>query len=104
MLGTDFHSLARPLREAQWTYIAALPVETFDGPARAFLRNAVVTAAIALAFGSLLVLLFARSVAADLRRVTLAAKGLAQGDLDQALEVRSNDELGQMAAAFQEMI
>ena len=104
MDGTQFRSLARPLSQTPWSYVAALPVDTFDAPARDFLRNAVVAAVIGLLLGSASVLLFARSVAGRLRRVTLAAQGLARGDLDQQIDVRSRDELGQMAAAFQDMI
>jgi PAS domain-containing protein len=104
MDGTQFRSLVRPLSQTPWSYVAALPVETFDAPARDFLRNAVVAAVIGLLLGSASVLLFARSLAGRLRRVTIAAQGLARGDLDQQIEVRSRDELGQMAAAFQDMI
>ena len=104
MHGMHFRALARPLTRTPWSYVAALPVATFDAPAREFLRNAVVAAAIGLLVGTVSVLLFARSVANRLRRVTLAAQGLARGDLDQQIEVSSRDELGQMAAAFQDMI
>jgi len=100
----QFRALARPMSRTPWSYVAALPVATFDAPAREFLRNGVLAAAIALLLGSISALFFARSVAAPLRRVTLAAQGLARGDLDQQIDVRSRDELGQMASAFQEMI
>jgi PAS domain S-box-containing protein len=104
MDGVHFRALARPLSRTPWTYVAALPVATFDAPARDFLRNAVVAAAIGLLIGTVSVLLFAQSVASRLRRVTLVAQGLARGDIDQQIEVGSGDELGQMAAAFQDMI
>jgi diguanylate cyclase (GGDEF)-like protein/PAS domain S-box-containing protein len=100
----EFRALARPLTHTPWSYVSALPVTTFDAPARAFLRNAVATAAVALALGSAAVLLFARSFAAGLRRVTVAAQGLAEGELDHSIQVDSRDELGDMAAAFQDMV
>ena len=100
----EFQALARPLTHTPWSYISALPVTTFDAPARAFLRNAVATAMLALALGVAAVLLFARSFAAGLRRVTVAAQGLAKGDLDHSIMVGSRDELGDMAAAFQDMV
>jgi diguanylate cyclase (GGDEF)-like protein/PAS domain S-box-containing protein len=104
MHGVHFRALARPLSRTPWTYVAALPVATFDAPARDFLRNAVLAAAIGLLIGTVSVLLFAQSLASRLRRVTVAAQGLARGDIDQQIEVGSRDELGQMAAAFQDMI
>ncbi len=63
MHGMHFRALARPLTWTPWSYVAALPVATFDAPAREFLRNAVVAAAIGLLVGTVSVLLFARSVA-----------------------------------------
>jgi len=100
----EFRAVARPLARTPWSYVSALPVTTFDAPARAFLRNAVAAALVALALGSAAVLLFARSFAAALRRVTVAAQGLAQGDLDHSILLGSRDELGDMAAAFQDMV
>src|SRR6266508_4997639 len=40
MHGMQFRALARPLTRTPWSYVAALPVATFDAPARDFLRNA----------------------------------------------------------------
>jgi PAS domain S-box-containing protein len=58
--------------------------------------------------GTLLILvpgyLLARSIARGLRVVATAASGIAAGDLDQEVNVRSNDELGRMVDAFRDMI
>jgi methyl-accepting chemotaxis protein len=43
-------------------------------------------------------------IAGSTTQVTKAARGLAQGDLDQQVNVRSRDELGELAAAFREMM
>jgi len=45
-----------------------------------------------------------RNIANAVRQVAAAAKGLARGNLEQTIRVRSRDEVGDMAAAFQEMI
>jgi methyl-accepting chemotaxis protein len=55
---------------------------------------------IALAIG----LVISRQITAGLAQVVKAANGLAQGDLNQSVQVNSNDELGDMARSFQEMI
>ena len=39
-----------------------------------------------------------------LRTLTLAASRIVEGDLSQAVEVTSNDELGELAAAFSQMV
>jgi len=68
------------------------------------------TRELAIALGAVLIVLslitFALSdrIGRAVSKVARAAAGLARGDLDQHLDVRSNDELGQMARAFTEII
>jgi signal transduction histidine kinase/DNA-binding NarL/FixJ family response regulator len=45
-----------------------------------------------------------RNIANAVSQVAAAAKGLARGSLEQSIRVRSGDEVGDMAAAFEEMI
>ncbi|MBB4661844.1 methyl-accepting chemotaxis protein [Conexibacter arvalis] len=45
-----------------------------------------------------------RGIAGGLRQMLSAARGIARGDVSQRVEVRSRDEIGEMAAAFREMI
>ena len=46
----------------------------------------------------------ARSLATPLKAMTLAAKGLAVGDIEQRIDLNRKDEVGQASAAFREMI
>ncbi|MFN8635628.1 MAG: methyl-accepting chemotaxis protein [Chloroflexota bacterium] len=48
--------------------------------------------------------LVARPIERGVRQVASAARGLAVGDLDQHVDVRSQDEVGQMATAVTDMI
>src|SRR5207237_8822461 len=89
----EYQAVAVPLRSTPWSYVVALPVSTFDAAARDFLRTAVVTALLALLVASIVVLLFARHVAATLKEVTAASLGLARGDLNQTITLRSKDDL-----------
>ncbi|NOX62331.1 MAG: HAMP domain-containing protein [Chloroflexi bacterium] len=66
---------------------------------RAVLLGALTTGALALVLGSLLFFQITRPV----REVTDAAEALAAGDLSQRAEVRSEDEIGRLAAAFNRM-
>src|SRR5579885_2817728 len=102
--GEEYHALAIPLHATPWSYVVALPVPTFDAAARHFRTTAIVTAALALLLATGILLLYARYIAGILGQVTLAARGLAQGDLDQQITIRSKDELGQMAEAFRSVI
>jgi methyl-accepting chemotaxis protein len=62
------------------------------------------TVAVALLVGAALAYFLSGSIARGVSEVGRAARGLAEGDLDQTIDVRSKDELGTMAASFREMI
>ncbi|MFN8636194.1 MAG: HAMP domain-containing methyl-accepting chemotaxis protein [Chloroflexota bacterium] len=59
---------------------------------------------VALAIGIGHALYLIRSIMQGVRQVTVAAHGLAAGDLDQDVQVHSKDELGEMARAVRVMI
>jgi methyl-accepting chemotaxis protein len=59
---------------------------------------AAVVVALALAF------VLSRSLVGGIRQMLKAAEGIAQGDVDQKVELHSHDELGETASAFRRMI
>jgi methyl-accepting chemotaxis protein len=58
----------------------------------------------ALMFAIVFTLLAVRSITRPLRRITLAADRLADGDVEVAIDVDSSDEIGQVASAFRRLI
>ncbi|MCL4458478.1 MAG: ATP-binding protein [Chloroflexi bacterium] len=60
-------------------------------------------AIMAVAVAAALSLLLTRQITHPLRRVTVAARRIAGGDLSQRVDVRSRDEVGEMASAFNAM-
>ncbi len=60
--------------------------------------------AIAVVIGLLIALLSSRSIVGGVRQLVRAARGIAQGDIEQSVEIRSRDELGEAGAAFGEMV
>ena len=60
-------------------------------------------ALIALVVAFALGLLFARTLAHPLREMTTAAQAMSKGELRHQVPIRSRDELGQLAAAFNQM-
>ena len=64
----------------------------------------VVLLVVATVVGVALALLIARWLAGGLKQMLAAARGIAQGDVEQKVELASSDELGETAAAFREMI
>ncbi|MBX7212926.1 MAG: HAMP domain-containing protein [Thermoflexales bacterium] len=88
------------------TVIAASPPQLgplensfLDRTNRAFLYAALGSAALALLLGVVL----ARTLTQPLRALTVAIRRMAAGDLKQTVRVRTNDELGELAAAFNHM-
>jgi methyl-accepting chemotaxis protein len=63
-----------------------------------------VIALIAIVVATLITIWLLRSITRPLRRVTNAAQRIAEGDVDIALDVRGNDEIGQLAQAFRASI
>ena len=61
-------------------------------------------ALIALAAGIFLSIKIARAIVQPLLEMVQAANGLAQGDIDQTIQADSEDEIGELATAFQQMI
>ena len=58
----------------------------------------------AILLGSLVAFLITRQITRGVRQMLNAADGIAGGDVDQRIDVRSQDELGATAAAFARMI
>ncbi|HLM74135.1 MAG TPA: methyl-accepting chemotaxis protein, partial [Polyangiaceae bacterium] len=59
---------------------------------------------VTLFLGGALSITLGRSVTAPMQQVVSAAKGLAEGDLDQTLETKATDESGQMLSAMKSMV
>jgi methyl-accepting chemotaxis protein len=64
----------------------------------------IVLLVIAIVFGAVIAYLITRSLTSGARQMLDAAQGIAEGDVDQDIDVRSTDEIGQTARAFQDMI
>ena len=60
--------------------------------------------AVGIAAAIAIALLLARRVAGGVGQMLTAAQGLAQGDVEQSVEIRSRDEVGAMGRAFATMI
>ena len=102
--GTQYRAIALPVAGTGWTYVAGLPVSTFERAARELFRTLLLSAAVSIVVAGAMSVLFAWPIAAALRQMTGVAQALANGDLSKNVQVRSNDEVGRMAASFRDMI
>jgi methyl-accepting chemotaxis protein len=98
--GGSYHAVVRPLSNTRWTYVSALPTTTFEAAATDLLRTSAVAVLAGLVLAIGLAVLATRPLASGMRRITRAARQLAEGDLDGLLESSSRDEVGQIAQAF----
>jgi two-component system phosphate regulon sensor histidine kinase PhoR len=81
----------------------ALPLTAVEST----VNSAVITIAWAIALTTLLVIvaaaLLARMITRPVRQVTKAAEGIASGKLEQQIPIQTNDEIGRLGRAFNEM-
>lgn len=58
----------------------------------------------AIATGAGIAFWLSRGISGGVNKMKAAAQGIAQGDIQQDVDIRSSDEIGEMAVAFKEMI
>src|SRR5262249_44500976 len=68
------------------------------------MRGVLLAAAFGVVLGMVLIFAVTRPVRRSVAQLRLAAQGLALGDANQAIDVRSKDEIGDLAAAFREIV
>ncbi len=93
-----------PLNNARWTYGVFTPEASVLAPVQAATKRSVLTAIYAGVSALVVALAMARWLARPLSTMTVTARAIADGDLDQRVGLRQNDELGQLAAAFDAMV
>ena len=71
---------------------------------RATARRAYIVVGLGIALAAYLFLAFFTAMTRSVRRMVITADAIAEGDLDQDLGVRSRDEIGALAQAFERMV
>ncbi|MCC7367924.1 MAG: EAL domain-containing protein [Chloroflexi bacterium] len=104
---SELRAVAVPLSTTSWSYVAALPVATFQAAANDFLRHALLWAALALAISATVGVVLARRISSALSAVTVAARRITSGDLEHVniqLGLHADRELEVLAESFNEMV
>jgi PAS domain S-box-containing protein len=97
-VGAQFH-----LSGAPWTVLVQMPYNRAMQPARKFLLTVLGIALLLFLVGALAAWLLSRQVTGPLSNFTAAAADFASGNYGRRISVDRADELGSMAAAFNEM-
>ncbi|MGG0655493.1 methyl-accepting chemotaxis protein [Rummeliibacillus pycnus] len=86
-----------------WKIAGSVPTsEINDAAAPIFLKTFFVIL-IALIIGAIVIFFIIKSILSPLRKLKENANTISKGDLTKEINVQSNDEIGQLAKAFQEM-
>ncbi|HWT93884.1 MAG TPA: methyl-accepting chemotaxis protein [Solirubrobacteraceae bacterium] len=93
-----------PVATGKWGYLTVAPMDEVLADAHA-LRTKLLLMALAMLLLTAAVIVFvARRIAKPVQQVAAAAERLAEGDTEIALDVRSRDEVGQMARSFASIV
>jgi signal transduction histidine kinase len=97
---------ARPLRRGgrvRNVVVFSQPLSDVEGNVAVIRRQVLVAGAIAVVIALLAAGLVARTLVRRMRRLETASRAVARGDFSQPIPVEADDELGQLARAFNEM-
>jgi methyl-accepting chemotaxis protein len=89
-----------PAEIAGWTVVTSVPVDEVLAPVYDLRTTLLLVALVLLIVVAVVIVVFATRLTKPIREVTEAAEKVAEGDVDVELAVRSQDEVGRMAAAF----
>lgn len=95
-----------PLKDDQgldWLIVVVVPEADFMGQINANNRTTVLLCLAALSIATALGILTARWVTRPILRLNQAAKDIAKGEWNDAVELDRNDELGELATSFNQM-
>ena len=92
-----------PVLDPSERVVLAVPEQTLARAWLGLLPGLAWAGLIALALSAVVAVLLSRSIARPLQALTRASEEMARGNYDQAIPLRRNDEVGRLAAAFNEM-
>jgi methyl-accepting chemotaxis protein len=83
-----------------WGMIAAVPEKVVNAPVMKMMRISIIISAVILLVIAAAAFAIARSISSPLRHVMKIFASVGEGDLTQQADVRSKDEIGEMASVF----
>lgn len=93
-----------PMNENGWTFGFAIPTEVFDAPMKKLITGFVTAVVITLALTVVITVIWANGFVKPLINITNHMHVFAKGDLTKRVEVKSEDEIGQLGQSYNETI
>jgi methyl-accepting chemotaxis protein len=87
-----------------WKLIGAIEMTEITAATQGILYTAVAVILVALLVGALLIIWIVRSITSPLKRLMSNMENIAEGDLTEDVDIRSKDELGQLAHSVNHMV
>jgi len=101
---TSVMGLARPISGTPWFVLIEFPEEAFTGQAQKFLWRKVAISAVLLVLAWAGALLLSRTITGPLHLLTNAASAVTAGNRSKLVNIRTHDEFGTLATAFNDMV
>ncbi len=86
-----------------WTLLIAHGTAEVFSPVRQLERTFAIVSVLLLVFGGFFVVAAVRTISEPIRKLTEGARRIAKGNLDVKIDVRTSDELGELAHSFNKM-
>ncbi len=98
--GQQVISTPRPLSSVGWGVIVEEPIASVYSNVYSYIRLSVIVAIVATALCILIAVYFSRQLTTPIKKLSMSAKKLGGGELDQVVEINTNDELEDLADSF----
>lgn len=100
MMGQDNYGYVSGVGDTGWVITTGLPENEFNGTYQAVLKIILTICVVAFAVLIAVIYLVSRSMVKPLQKLQRAADRIANGELDVSVDVKTTDEIGQVALAF----
>jgi signal transduction histidine kinase/ActR/RegA family two-component response regulator len=102
--GTDVIGLARPIAGTPWVVLVEFPDDVVLKPVSGFMARMIVIGIFLFVMGVAGAFVVSRRITSPLYQLTAGATAISQGDHSRSVDIQQNDEVGQLAKAFNTMV
>ncbi|ENQ3079810.1 methyl-accepting chemotaxis protein [Bacillus cereus] len=101
--GSDKKMVFATNAKTSWKIAGTMYANEVTTAAEPIFYNTLIVAVIALLLGGVIIYFITLSITKPLKQLVISSHKISEGDLTETIEVRSNDEIGQLGKGFNEM-